>query len=41
MEFDDFCIEKAQVVGYLVGAPKDIRYIIELWKGSSNCMENV
>ena len=40
MEFDDLCIEETQVVGYLVAALKDFRYIVKLWKGRSNFMEN-
>ena len=41
MEFDDLCIEKAQVAGHQVAALKDLRYIAELWKGRPNFTENV
>ena len=41
MEFDDLCIEKTQVIGHLVAALKDLRYIAKLWKGRPNFMENV
>ena len=41
MKFDDLCIEKPQVVGHLVAALKDFRYIVELWKGRSNFIENI
>ena len=41
MEFDDFCIEKRQVVGDLFAAPKDFLYIAKLRKEGSNFMENV
>ena len=41
MEFDDFCIEKSQVVGDLVTSPKDFLCIAKLRMGRSNFMENV
>ena len=41
MKFNDFCVEKTQVVGYLVAAPKDLRYIVKLWKRRSNFMKSV
>ena len=41
MKFDDLCIEKPQVVGHLVAALKYFRYIVKLWKGGSNFIENV
>ena len=41
MEFDDLRIEKTQVVGHLVAALKDLRYIAKLWKGRPDFMENV
>ena len=40
MEFNDLCIEKTQVIGHLVAALKYFRYVVKLWKGGTNFMEN-